>query len=57
MLRVELWQESTDVPWQTGLVVCLGGGLRLLNSGALVMEVHRASGLMKFPGRARIPGP
>lgn len=40
MLRVELWQECSDVPRQTVHVVCPGGGLRLLNSGALVMEVH-----------------
>lgn len=40
ILTVELRQECSDVPRQPVLVICLGGGLRLLNSGALVRKEH-----------------
>lgn len=51
MLRVELWQECAVMCLgRLCLAVCLGGGgLRLLNSGALVLEEHWASGLMQYP--------
>lgn len=40
LLTVELQQECSDVRRQPVLVICLGGGLWLLNSGTLVRKEH-----------------